>query len=102
MVGGRSGMALKVQTTSSPPPLTVAVPAAVMVKWRSSVPLGACGLASGLASAMPPLTATSSPDWPVERTTKVEPAGTVTGPLARACDCSPGCRPGRISGGRPV
>ncbi len=102
IVGGRSGMALKVQTTSSPPPLTVAVPAAVMVKCRSSVPLGACGFASASASAMPPLTAMSSPDWPVARTTRVEPAGTVTGPLARACDCSPGRSPGKISGGRPV
>jgi hypothetical protein len=80
----------------------VAVPAAVMVKCRSSVPLGACGLAPSLASAIPPLTATSSPDWPVARTTSVEPAGTVTGPLARACDGSPGRKPGRISGGRPV
>jgi hypothetical protein len=61
MVGVRSGMALKVQTTSLAPPFTVAVPAAVMVNWRSSVPLGACGLASGFASAIPPLTATSSP-----------------------------------------
>ena len=85
MVGARSGIALKVQTTSSPAPRTVARAGRVMVKWRSSVPLGACGLASGLASAIPPLTATSSPDWPVERTTSVEPAGTVTGPLpARA------------------
>ncbi len=95
-------MALKVQTTSSLPPLTVAVPAAVMVKCRSSVPLGAWGFASASASAMPPLTAMSSPDWPVARTTKVEPAGTVTGPFARACDCSPGRSPGKINGGRPV
>ena len=97
-------MALKRQVTSSPTPLTVALPASVIVKCRSSVPFGACGaaLAPVLASAMPPATATSRPDCPVARTTSVEPAGTDTAAVLRACDGSPGRRPGRIIGGRPV
>ena len=82
----RSGMALKVQTTSSLPPLTVAVPAAVMVKWCSSVPFGACGCASALRLRDAAFDARCRVRTGRSRAPPASiPAGTVTGPLARAC-----------------
>ncbi len=102
MVGGRSGMALKVQATSSPRRARWRCRHPVMVKRRSSVPLGACGRASAATSrdaAGRPRRRDRHRRW------RAPPGSSRPAPSPgrwRALRCSPGRKPGRISGGRPV
>ena len=102
IVGGLSGVALNAQVRSSPTPRRVAVPVAAILKRCSSVPLGAC--VTSLTVVTPPPPATSRWSLPVARTTRVLPAGTVTGsPAASAARAvSPGWIPARMIGGLPV
>ena len=76
-----------------------AVTALVGTVGFSSLPLGTCGLAFA-TSAIAPLTTTPKSFVPVARTISVEPVGTAMVVALRAV--SPGRKPGRISGGRPV
>src|ERR1700730_3831777 len=99
MVGGLSGMAVNCQVTSlAGAPRTVAAPASLMTKRRSSVALALLLCAPEEGSARPPL-ATTSRATPVARTPSVLPAGTER--AAAVCTGSPGRRPGRMIGGRP-
>jgi len=100
MVGGRSGIALKVQVmSSSATPCKLAVPPSLITKRRSSVPAG--GSAAGMgAGVSPPVVETSRWAVPVARMTSVLPAGTVC--AAAVWIGSPARSPGRITGGLPV
>src|ERR1700689_77709 len=79
MIGARSGVAGNVHGGWLEGARTCAVPSPAMVKCRSLVPLGACSV--GVASLTPPAAATSSVP-PLERTIRVEPAGTGNAPVA--------------------
>src|ERR1700682_2706887 len=81
MVGARSGMAPNLHCGWPEGARTCAVPSPAMVKWRSLVPLGACS--AGTASVRPPPVTTSRLP-PLERTIRVEPAGTGNGPALGA------------------
>src|SRR5262245_49092961 len=81
-------------------PRTLALPLPVIVKRRSSLPAGACGLAPPAAGAIAPLTATLRSFVPVARMISVEPVGTAMAAALRAV--SPCRKLGRITGGRPV
>src|SRR5262249_39783360 len=100
MVGGLSGMAVNCQGTSlAAAPRTVAAPASLMTKRRSSVPFAVllCAPAAGAASPPP---ATTPGGIPGRRTTSALPAGAAR--AGAVCPGSPGRKPGRITGGRPV
>ncbi len=102
MVGGRSGTALKGQTSFSPAPRSVAAPVAVIIKRCCSVPAG--NRAASSDAVTPPLAESSNLTWPIARTTRIEFTGTLIGPplCIDAAVVSPGCRPGRMIGGLPV
>ena len=100
MVGARSGIAVKVHTTSrSTTPRNVTVPRSRIRKRCSSVPVGGAEAAPG-ASPRPPLATTSSPVAPEARITRMLPTGTATG--VDAWICSPARMPGRMTGGLAV
>src|SRR5262249_7991175 len=100
MIGGLSGIALNCQVTSpAAEPRTVAEPASLITNRRSSEPLALLLWPPEEGSARPPLAVTSR-GIPVAGKTRGLPAGTDSG--AAVCTGSPGRRPGKITGGRPV
>ena len=97
MVGGRSGVAVKLHCGWPEGARTWAVPSVAIVKRFSLVPLG--GSAAGGASVMPPPVTTSSVP-PLERTISVLPAGTASGPAAGSAASL--FAADRMTGGLPV
>src|SRR3978361_2327789 len=98
MVGARSATALNFHGGWPEGARTCAVPSPVMVKCFSLVPLGVASV--GATSLRPPEITTSRLP-PEERTIRVEPAGTASGPLAGSAGASL-LAADRMTGGLPV
>src|SRR5438552_2066408 len=81
MLGARSGVAANFHSGWPDGARTCAVPSPAILNWRSLVPLGACSL--GATSVTPPPTTTSIVP-PLERTIRMLPAGTASGPASGA------------------
>src|ERR1700749_3418138 len=81
MVGARSATALNFHCGWPEGARTCAVPSPAMTKCFSLVPCGACSVRCASVT-LPDTTTSSAP--PLERTIKVEPAGTGSGPVAAA------------------
>src|SRR5689334_12097755 len=77
MVGGRSGVAVNFHCGWPEGARTCTVPSPAMVKRFSLVPFGAC---SADADSVTPPPAITSSEPPLDRTIRVEPAGTASGP----------------------
>ena len=101
MVGGLSGMAVNCQVTSLVGGAAHGRrPASLITKRRSSVPLARAFCAPDGGSASPPLADHVEVD--AGRADDQRAAGRHRERAAAVCTGSPGRRPCRITGGRPV